>query len=98
MRSFLFIAVCLVGLQSPQAIADADAERETLARIIHELEQLRPLLVEAEAAADADARIRFRYDWLRRDLVRVRDGIQQHIDAPRAAPRAVTPLRGDYRR
>ena len=98
MRTITLLHIFFLGLASPIVLADADAERESLARIIHELEQLRPLLVEAEAAADADARIRFRYDWLLRDLERVRDGIQQHIDAPRAAPRAVTPLRGDYRR
>ena len=98
MRKMLLLGAFAIALQSPLAFADADAEREALARIIHELELLQPLLAEAKAAADPDARIHFRYDWLRQDLERVRQGIREHIDAPRAEPRSVAPLRGDYRR
>jgi len=80
------------------ALADPDAEREALARLSHEIEVLEPLIRSAESQANPDARVRFRYDWLRQDLARVRLGIQEHIDAPRAEPRAFPPLRGDYRR
>jgi RAQPRD family integrative conjugative element protein len=90
--------VLLVGLIAPATVlADADAEREVLARLIHEIEALGPLIETAEAQAILDARIRFRYEWLRQDLSRIRAGIQDHIDAPRAEPRAFPPLRGDYR-
>jgi RAQPRD family integrative conjugative element protein len=98
MRTIILFHVFVLGLASPLAHADADAERETLARIIYELDVLEPLLAEAKATADPDARIRFRYDWLKKDLERIRQGIQQHIDAPRAELRAMAPLRGDYRR
>lgn len=77
--------------------ADAAAEREALARLVHELQALSPLIEAAEAQANPDARIRLRYDWLRRDLERIRAGIQEHIDAPRNEPRTFPPLRGDYR-
>jgi RAQPRD family integrative conjugative element protein len=79
-------------------MADPDAERENLARLIHEVEALEPIVNAAESQANSDARVRFRYDWLRHDLARVRLGIQEHIDAPRAEPRTFPPLRGDYRR
>ncbi len=85
-------------LSSSALWADADAERETLARLIHEIEALAPLIETAESQASPDARIRFRYDWLRRDLELVRSGIEEHIDAPRTEPRTFPPLRGDYRR
>ena len=98
MRTIIFLHLFILGLVGPFAHADADAERESLARILHELEVLEPLLMEAAAAADLDARIRFRYDWLKKDLEIVRQGIQEHIDAPRGEPRSVVPLRGDYRR
>ncbi len=98
MRTITLLQFFVLGLAGPLAQADADAERESLTRIIHELESLQPLLVEAESAADPDARIRFRYDWLKKDLEQIRPGIQEHIDAPRAEPRTVAPLRGDYRR
>lgn len=92
------VAVVLAIALSVPAQADQDAERELLARLEYELEALTALIDDAEAAADRAARVRFRYDWLRQDLRRVRTGIQEHIDAPRVQPRIVPPLRGDYRR
>ena len=90
--------VILASLFTPAMVsADADAEREALARLIHELEALAPVLESAESQANPDARIRFRYAWLRRDLKRIQSSIQAHIDAPRTEPRPFPPLRGDYR-
>ena len=94
----LTAAITTATLAATSAFADADAERAALARIAHELETLEPLIRTAESQANPDARVRFRYDWLRQDLARVRLGIQEHIDAPRAEPRTFPPLRGDYRR
>ncbi|MEZ5489182.1 MAG: RAQPRD family integrative conjugative element protein [Gammaproteobacteria bacterium] len=94
LSSFLIIG----SLTTPVVFADADAERDALARIIHELKALELSIRQAEANTDQDARIRFRYDWLRQDLKQIRDGVQSHIDAPRAQPRSFPPLRGDYRR
>ena len=100
MRITQLLVLGLLGtwLPVPFAVADADAEREVLARISHELEATGPLIAEAESHANPDARIWFQYDWLRQDLERIRLGIQKHIDAPRSEPRTFTPLRGDYRR
>jgi RAQPRD family integrative conjugative element protein len=97
------VSILLVGMLAavvPLHLAHADAagEREQLARVIHELQALEPLLRAAESQANPDARIRFRYDWLRQDLQRMRLGIQEHIKAPRAQPRSFPPLRGHYRR
>ena len=92
--SFLIIGLVV----TPAAFANADAEREALAKVIHELNALDSLIKRAEANAEQDSRIRFRYDWLRQDLKQIKDGIQSHIDAPRAQPRSFPPLRGDYRR
>ncbi|HGX93546.1 MAG TPA: conjugal transfer protein [Candidatus Tenderia sp.] len=80
------------------ALADADGERAALARIIHELQAIDPLIMEAASQANPDARVRFQYDWLRQDLDRIRLGIQEHVDTPRSEPRTFPPLRGDYRR
>lgn len=91
------IIVLSALLSAAPVFADADAERETLAHLIHEIEALAPLIETAESQASPDSRIRFRYDWLRQDLDRIRAGIQEHIDAPRTEPRTITPLRGDYR-
>lgn len=92
--SFLIIGLAI----TPAAFADADAEREALAKVFHEINALDSLIKRAEANAEQDSRIRFRYDWLRQDLKQIKDGIQSHIDSPRAQPRSFPPLRGDYRR
>ena len=80
------------------ANADADGEREMLARITHEIEAIEPLIRQAASQANPDTRIRFQYDWLRQDLDQIQRGIQEHIDTPRSEPRTFPPLRGDYRR
>jgi len=78
--------------------AQADTERETLMRLSQEIEAMTPLIDAAERHADKTRRIRFRYDWLRRDLERIRDGLIEHATADQATPRSYPPLRGDYRR
>ena len=94
---------CLASAMSSVAIvfagnacADEDAQREALARIAHELARLEQLAAEAQRQQDVNARVRFRFDWLGRDLALVRRGIEDHADAPRQ-PRPVPVLRGDYR-
>ena len=89
------LLVAAFGL--PPIMADGGGERAALAGVVHELEGLEALIREAEVQARPDARIRMRYDWLRRDLARIREGIRDHIDVPRAEPRTFPPLRGDYR-
>ncbi|MDZ7753221.1 MAG: RAQPRD family integrative conjugative element protein [Gammaproteobacteria bacterium] len=93
------VLASLVGLLllGNTALADPDAEREALARLIYEIEALEPLVATAASQSSPDVRIRFRYDWLRQDFERIRRGVQEHIDAPRNEPRTFPPLRGDYR-
>ena len=100
MRITQVLILSLLGATLPVqfAIADADGEQAALARIIHELQAIDPLITEAASQANPYARVRFQYEWLRQDLDRIRLGIQEHIDAPRSEPRTFPPLRGDYRR
>ena len=94
----LVLGLLATSLSVQFAVADADGEREALARISHELQAIRPLIDQAASQANPDARIRFQYDWLRQDLNQIRLGIQDHIDTPRSEPRTFPPLHGDYRR
>ena len=100
MRIIQLLILGLLGTALPVQLAnaDADGEREMLARIAYEIESIKPLIRQAAAQANPDARIRFQYDWLRQDLDQIQQGIQEHIDTPRAEPRSFPPLRGDYRR
>lgn len=88
----------VILLLTPAVLADPGGEREALARLVHELETLTPLLDQAEQQADVTARIRFQYGWLKQDLDRIKLGIRAHLNAPRAEPRSFPPLKGDYRR
>jgi len=93
---FLVLLSASVLCVAPVARADEDAEREQLARIEFELERLQAMVSDAGKRAPTGQRVKFRYDWLQRDLALVRQGIEEHLDAPRQ-PRPVPPLRGDYR-
>jgi RAQPRD family integrative conjugative element protein len=96
-RAWMLAVLLAAGLSAAQvARADEDAERENLARIANEVARLEVMVKEASASAPSGQRVKFRYDWLQRDLQLLREGVEQHVDAPRQ-PRPVAPLRGDYR-
>ena len=90
------VLAALIGLPVT-AFADTDAEREALAKIIHELDAIKPLIIEARSQANPDNRIRFQYDWLNLDIERIKAGIREHLYAPQTHPRHFPPLKGDYR-
>jgi len=79
------------------ARADTDSERESLARIAQEVRRLQVQVADAARNADTSARVKFRYEWLEKDLELVLRGVTDHLDAPRQ-PRPIPPLVGDYRR
>jgi len=97
----LLLAACVFSatlLTARLARADDDQAREQLARIAGELRAIEQMVEQARQSAQSDpsGQVRFRYEWLERDLQLTRQGIEQHLDAPRQ-PRPVPPLRGDYR-
>jgi RAQPRD family integrative conjugative element protein len=95
-----FVLTMLLGIgmvfTTQQAKADQDSEREELSRISYELQRLHSSVANASKQAPTGQRVRFRYDWLLRDLDLMRRGVDEHLDAPQQ-PRSVPPLKGDYR-
>lgn len=85
------------GRATEKSADKVDFERESLARIAHELVALKAQVDDAARAAPTMARVQFRYDWLGSDLDLIERAIREHLDAPRQ-PRAIVPLKGDYRR
>lgn len=88
----------LIFTISLSAVASASnfAERESLAKLIHEIDGLSSLVDEAQGRANPDSRIRFQYNLLRKDLMMMKLGIQEHLDGPTIEPRNYAPLSGDY--
>lgn len=76
--------------------ADRDAERAALTRLVAEIERLEPLIARAENAREVHDRVRFRYDWLRRDLAEVKSGVETFLNDTEFTPRTFEPLQGAY--
>lgn len=95
MRKFLLLAIWL--LVSTPLSADPEGERDALARLVHELDALAPIIADAQGQADTDANLRFEYAWLKDDLLRMKLGLREHMTATRNQPRSFSPLKGDYR-
>ncbi|MCY3885544.1 MAG: RAQPRD family integrative conjugative element protein [Gammaproteobacteria bacterium] len=96
-RKTIFGVALICVLCSTAPLATTDAEQDALEKIVDELDQLNKLIDKAERESDSTERVRFRYDWLRRDLKLVKDGIQDHLDVPSTEPKTFDPLLGDYR-
>ena len=92
----MLIACASLSTTASAAGGGADTERENLARISSELERVQAMVKDAADRAPSGQRVKFRYDWLMQDLQMLREGVADHVDAPRQ-PRPVPPLRGDYR-
>lgn len=89
------LAVVLV-VSAATMQADRDAERIALSRLVAELERLEPLIARAENERDVHDRVRFRYDWLRRDLKEVKSGVEAFLNDAEFTPRTFEPLQGEY--
>jgi RAQPRD family integrative conjugative element protein len=85
-----------IALSRSSIGAPSDAEKADLARLIHELTALKPLLAQAQRDANPDARVTFQYRWLRTDLDKIMRGIRAYLDGTRDLPRSIKPLQGDY--
>ena len=76
--------------------AERDEERAALTRLLAEIERLEPLIARAESGSDDRDRVRFRYDWLRRDLDEVKRGVEAFLKDAEFTPRSFEPLQGAY--
>ncbi|EPY8486026.1 RAQPRD family integrative conjugative element protein [Pseudomonas aeruginosa] len=90
------LAVSFSALQP--AIADDTPEREQLAALARQIDLIDRLAEHAaHTAPQQRARYHFDHARLRKDLQRVRAGIQDYLTPPRAQPRDTVELSGGYR-
>lgn len=92
-KLIVLIMMCFFTLS---AQADTARENENLARIVHVLDALQPLLQEAETQQAINERVLFDYAALRQDIGRIKAGIQRKFAHNQLEPRIIQPLQGDY--
>lgn len=86
-----------LGAPLPARAADAASEREDLAIMERQLNLIDRLALNAQAVAPEKSRYHFDYIRLRADIARVRAGIQDYLNPPRAQPRDPVVLSDRYR-
>jgi len=92
----LCFIVSLCFLVNASCFANTASENAELARLIHLLDAMNPIINAAQAQRDPAQRIQFQYDWLRQDLANIRMGIVRKINLPTIEPRAIKPLKNDF--
>ena len=97
-----FLSCCLLSglLLAGPAMAVPASERENLALLISQLNQLNATLKRAEQQASLSPHARFFFDYRQAssDIHVMRTGVERYLTPSRAQPRMVLPLAGDYRR
>ncbi|MGE4546001.1 MAG: RAQPRD family integrative conjugative element protein [Pedobacter sp.] len=76
----------------------SSSERKALLDILSHLQEADVLIRTAESQQNPDQRIKFRYDWLRKDIYKINRGISDYLSSPESQPRSFEPVMGDYRR
>lgn len=98
-RSKVILGTALaLNLPVSMHVSAADGfESAQLALILRQLDTIDRTANLASASAASNSRYRFDYARLRTDLARVRAGIEDYLAPPRAQPRDLAPLSGEYR-
>ena len=86
----------LLVLVSFSINAYASLEDAELRRLLSELKSLERIIVIAEQSADSDSRLTFDYQQLRGDLLKIQQGIEDHINQVRRDPRKLPDISADY--
>ena len=99
MKRLVMISIFALSLlMSSSSFSDTSGEKESLQRLAWEVHAMEQLLLEAERRADPSTRYPFRYDYLRKDLLTIRHGIEAYISTPQDTPLTINKLKGNYRR
>jgi RAQPRD family integrative conjugative element protein len=94
------LALVLIGTlaATPASATDAASESGQLALLLRQLDAMERRAAQAQqTSGEHTSRYHFDHAALKADLRRVREGVRNYLAPPRAQPRDVTPLLGDYR-
>jgi RAQPRD family integrative conjugative element protein len=95
----LTLPLAAVFLCAP-VFADEVIQKRELAAVLRQLDLAERLAQGSERTQSATPEARYHFDYPRfyDDLARIRAGIFDYLNPPRAQPRDVSPLPGEYRR
>jgi RAQPRD family integrative conjugative element protein len=99
--------ICLSGLFSTQVQADDAQMKDTMVKIINQLEMIKPLIDLAAQQQNQDKRVTFHFeDWvdvngvkhngLRGDIELIETGVVTGVNRQAIEPRQYAPINGDY--
>jgi len=77
--------------------ADEESERTDLVKIVEELDYIITRIDVIQKKTSTQARIKFNYNFLKKDLINVRQGITDQIQSNLNAGRVLQPIKGQYR-
>ncbi len=96
LRTFFVILAINVMLISTASFADSVQESTDLARISNILNAVYPIIDDAQKESPKNTRVKFRYDWLKKDIQAIQAGIAEKINMSKVEPRVVQPLKTQY--
>ena len=97
MRTFILV-ILLLSLPVNPTIADSDLERNNLSKLASEIDFLLDHVDKIRHTPITDQRLIFNYDYLKSDLLKIRAGINDHLNKSLASGRRIEPLMGDYQK
>lgn len=86
----------VVFLAPINTYALSSSENTELSRFLVELKALDRIIVIAEHSANKQERFQFDYPQLRKDLLKVYQGVEEHINTIRRDPRVLPEVEGSY--
>ena len=87
----------VISLTAFSVCLEANNEKYELHNVVTELHTVKKIIKQAESSANKDARIRFDYEVLQKDLEKIRQGIQDYINAVQRDPRQLPEINGEYK-
>lgn len=98
LSTILFITLACGIRFATAANTPEELERENLTRIIREVDYLIDEVKKVEKSAQNNNRVQFQYKLLIDDLIKIRQGVADHVNGSLDAARPIKPLNGVYGR
>lgn len=96
LHRLVITALIAIALTPINTYALSSPEKVELSRLLVELKALERVIVVAEHSTNKHDRFQFDYPQLRKDLLKIHQGVEEHINTIRRDPRVLPELEGNY--